>query len=68
MFDIYLSGRDLLVLPRGRSIPSEASGNWRKKRRIARAVSADIRGDIHLRGYHRRTLVKRPVTTEAQPR
>lgn len=69
MFDIYLSGSDLLVVPRGHDIPSEANGNWRKKRRIARAVSADIQDDIQRRGYYRRTLAKRAITTEvAEPR
>jgi hypothetical protein len=63
MFDIYLSGSDLLVVPCGRSIPSEIKGSWRKKKRVARAVSADIRDDIQRRGYHRRTLAKRPTTS-----
>jgi hypothetical protein len=62
MFDIYLSGTDLLVIPRGHSIPSEvAAGSWRKKKRVARAVSAGIRDDIRSRGYHRRTLAKKPT-------
>jgi hypothetical protein len=61
MFDIYLSGSDLLVVPRGHIIPSEVDGSWRKKKRIARAVSAGIRDDIRSRGYHRRTLAKKPA-------
>jgi len=59
MFDIYLSGSDLLVIPRGHSIPSEVIGSWRKKKRVARAVSARIRDDIQSRGYYRRTLAKK---------
>jgi hypothetical protein len=49
MFDIYLSGADLLVVPRGHSIPSEINGSWRKKKRVARAVSDRIRDDIQHR-------------------
>jgi hypothetical protein len=66
MFDIYLSGSDLLVVPRGHCIPSEVAGSWRKKKRVARAISAGIREDIRSRGYHRRTLAKKP-TTAAKP-
>jgi hypothetical protein len=57
VFDVYLNGRsDLLVVPSGKSVPSELSGNWRKKRAV-RAVSERIREDVQLRGYHRRKLV-----------
>lgn len=69
MFDIYLSGGDLLVVPRGQSIPSEFTGSWHKKRRVARVVSDRIRDDIRLRGYHRRPLTKRPfAVANAKPR
>jgi hypothetical protein len=60
MYDIYLSGSDLLVVPRGHSIPPETTGSWRKKKRVARSVSPSIRDDIRRRGYHRRTLAKKP--------
>ena len=59
MFDIYLSGADLLVVPRGHSIPCEIHGSWRKKKRIARTVSDRIRDDIKSRGYHLRSLAKK---------
>lgn len=62
MFDIYLSGPDLLVVPRGHSIPSEIDGSWRKRKRIARTVSDRIRDDIKSYGYHRRSLAKKSST------
>jgi hypothetical protein len=58
MYDVYLNGRnDLLVVPRGYSVPSDLSGNWRRKKRAARSVSEMIRQDVQRRGYHRRSLV-----------
>ncbi|WP_426435604.1 hypothetical protein [Bradyrhizobium genosp. P] len=65
MYDVYLSGGDLLVVSRGNSIPSGITGSWRKKKRVARSVSADIRDDVLLRGYHRRTLAKKPTASSA---
>jgi hypothetical protein len=63
MYDVYLNGSEILVVPRGNSIPSETTGSWRKKKRVARSVSPGIHDDIRLRGYHRRTLAKKPVAT-----
>jgi hypothetical protein len=59
MYDVYLNGRnDLLVVLRGYSIPSDLSGNWRKRRAV-RSVSEMIRQDVQRLGYHRRSLVER---------
>lgn len=58
MYDVYLNGRnDLLIVPRGCSIPSDLSGSWRKKKRTVRSVSERIREDVKRSGYHRRSLV-----------
>lgn len=58
MYDVYLNGRNgLLVVPQDHSIPSDLSGNWRKKKRTVRSVSETIRQDVERRGYHRRSLV-----------
>jgi hypothetical protein len=58
MYDVYLNARkDLLVVPRGHSIPSEIAGRWRKKKRSVSLVSETIRRDVQRRGYHRRRLV-----------
>jgi hypothetical protein len=66
MYDVYLNGRnDLLVLPRGFSVPSDLRGNWRRRKRGVRSVSESIREDVQLRGYHRRKLTAhRSKTTE----
>jgi hypothetical protein len=59
MYDVYLNRRnDLLVVPRGSSIPSEMAGSWRKKKRRVRSVSETIRQDVQRRGYHRRRLIE----------
>ena len=59
MYDVYLNGRnDLLVVPRGYSIPSDVNGNWRKRRAV-RWVSEMIRQDVQRLGYHLRSLVDR---------
>ena len=59
MYDVYLNGRnDILVVLRGYSIPSDLSGNWRKRRAV-RWVSEMIRQDVQRLGYHRRSLVDR---------
>jgi hypothetical protein len=58
MYDVYLNGRnDLLIVPRGYAIPSDVSGNWRKKKRLVRSVSEEIRKDVQAQGFHRRSLV-----------
>jgi hypothetical protein len=59
MYDVYLNGRnDLLVVLRGYSIPSDVNGSWRKRRAV-RWVSEMIRQDVQRLGYHRRSLVDR---------
>jgi hypothetical protein len=59
MYDVYLNGRnDLLVVPRGKSIPPGLSGNWRRKKRCVRSVSEMILKDVVRRGYHSRNLVR----------
>lgn len=59
MYDVYLNRRnDLLVLPRGSSIPAEMAGTWRKKKRAVRSVSETIRQDVQRRGYYRRRLIE----------
>jgi hypothetical protein len=69
MYDVYLNGRnDLLVVPRGYSIPSDFSGGWRKKKRTVRSVSERIRKDVLRRGYHRRSLVDRRSKAESENR
>ncbi|QOZ24175.1 hypothetical protein [Bradyrhizobium sp. CCBAU 51753] len=56
MYDVYLNERnDLLVIPRGNSIPIDLNRKWRKKR-IVRSVSEQIREDVRIYGYHRRKL------------
>ena len=56
MYDVYLNERnDLLVVPRGNSIPIDLNRNWRMKR-IVRSVSEQIREDVRIYGYHRRKL------------
>jgi hypothetical protein len=59
MYDVYLNRRnDLLVVPRGYSIPSEMAGSWQKGKRAVRSVSETIRQDVQRRGYHRRRLIE----------
>ncbi|MCP3419295.1 hypothetical protein NLM16_34830 [Bradyrhizobium brasilense] len=67
MYDVYLNERnDLLVVPRGNSIPIDLNRNWRKKR-IVRSVSEQIREDVRLYGYHRRKLpLSRSMKTLAE--
>ncbi|MGY3591629.1 hypothetical protein ACVIGB_008788 [Bradyrhizobium sp. USDA 4341] len=56
MYDIYVNERnDLLVVPRGDSIPLQFNRNWKKKR-IVRSVSEQIREDVRAQGYHRRNV------------
>ncbi|MGY2804089.1 MULTISPECIES: hypothetical protein [unclassified Bradyrhizobium] len=67
MYDVYLNERnDLLVVPRGNSIPIDLNRNWRKKR-IVRSVSEQIREDVRVYGYHRRKLpLSRSMKTFAE--
>ena len=66
MYDVYLNGRkDLLVVPRGQSIPSEMAGSWRKKKRAVSSVSETIRRDVQRRGYYRRRLVDHGSRTKS---
>ncbi|PAY08438.1 hypothetical protein CK489_13520 [Bradyrhizobium sp. UFLA03-84] len=72
MYDIYVNERnDLLVVPRGDSIPLHFNRNWRKKR-VVRSVSEQIREDIRTHGYHRRNVTARPrirgACASSQPR
>ena len=57
MFDVYLNDRrDLLVVRRGFPIPViEASGRWRKRRKVV-SVSDEIRRTVQSRGYYMRRL------------
>jgi hypothetical protein len=58
MYDVYLNGKnDLLVVPQGFSVPSDLSGNWKRKKRAVRSVSDRIRQDVARCGYHRRRLI-----------
>ncbi|MGY4568265.1 MULTISPECIES: hypothetical protein [Bradyrhizobium] len=66
MYDVYLNERnDLLVVPRGNSIPIGLNRNWRKKR-IVRSVSEQIREDVRVYGYHRRKLPSMKTLAEKQ--
>jgi hypothetical protein len=57
MFDVYLNDRrDLLVVRRGSAIPvADASGRWRKRKKVA-SVSDAIRLAVQSRGYYVRKL------------
>jgi hypothetical protein len=57
MFDVYLNTRrDLLVVRNGLPIPFlEASGRWRKKKKVA-SVSDDIKLAVQTQGYYMRKL------------
>ena len=57
MFDVYLNDRrDLLVVRKGFRLPTEdASGRWRKKKKIGR-VSEEIRRAVLEHGYYLRKL------------
>lgn len=58
MFDIYRNDkRDLLVLSKGSAIPVLGSRNkWRKSRKRAFKVSAEIRSAVQSQGYYVRSL------------
>lgn len=67
MYDIYVNHRnDLLVVPRGNSIPSDLTGKWRKKKPAVRLVSEKIRQDVKRHGYYCRSLVGRGSKGEAR--
>lgn len=69
MYDVYLNGRnDLLVVPRGYSVPSGLDGTWKRKKRV-KSVSDRILQDVQRHGYHRRSLVDRaPTAAESTSR
>jgi hypothetical protein len=54
IYDVYLNHRnELLVLPRGSSIPSIVDGGWQHRKRV-RVVSEAIRAQIAHAGFYRR--------------
>ena len=57
MFDVYLNTkRDLLIVRNGLPIPlPDASGRWRKKKKVA-SVSEDIKLAVERQGYYMRKL------------
>ena len=57
MFDVYLNAkRDLLVERTGLPIPPpDASGRWRKMKKVA-SVSEDIKLAVQKQGYYMRKL------------
>jgi hypothetical protein len=57
MFDVYLNTkRDLLVVRNGLPIPfPDASGRWRKKKKVV-SVSEDIKLTVQRQGYYTRKL------------
>lgn len=57
MFDVYVNDRSALVVVRsGASIPAGLTGVWRLRKRRTRTVSATIRQDVKLTGFHHRRL------------
>jgi hypothetical protein len=55
MFDVYLNTRrNLLVVRNGLPIP-DASGRWRKMKKVA-SVSEDIKLAVQRQGYYMRKL------------
>jgi hypothetical protein len=62
MFDIYLNEkRDLLVVSKGRPIPTGKSGRWRKSRKKALKVSDEIKSAVQRQGYYVRKLRDLPT-------
>ncbi len=54
MYDVYVRGKNqLLVIRRGAPLPAGLSGGW-KKRRAARIVSDEIRGTVKREGFYQR--------------
>jgi site-specific recombinase XerC len=43
MYDVYLNGNEILVLPRGYPIPADLSHHWRKKRRTGERPPRKVR-------------------------
>lgn len=67
MYDVYVNKRNgLLIVARGRSLPSKATGVWRKKRTV-RSVSNQISDDVRLVGYHSRNLATNPKARSTIP-
>lgn len=67
MYDVYVNDRNgLLILDRGRAVPTVEVGAWRKKRTV-RSVSAQICDDVRLYGYHARNLALRPKIRADKP-
>ena len=68
MFDIYVRGKgELLVIRRGAPLPAGLAGGWRKKR-AARAVSAEISGVVMREGFYTRSrmpLIDAPMDVRA---
>ena len=66
MFDIYVRGKgELLVIRRGAPLPAGLASGWRKKR-AARAVSAEISGAVMREGFYTRSqmsLIDAPRTS-----
>jgi hypothetical protein len=58
MFDVYLNDRrELLVVPKGSSIPSkERPSRWRKKKYGVASVSEEIKLAVSTHGFYRRKL------------
>ena len=57
MFDVYLSNRRaLLIVRKGSSLPINASGRWRKRKRKVVSVSGEIRSAIERQGYYMRKV------------
>jgi hypothetical protein len=55
MFDVYLNTkRNLLVVRNGLPVP-DASGRWRKMKKVA-SVSDDIKLAVQRQGYYMRKL------------
>jgi hypothetical protein len=55
MFDVYVRGKNqLLVIRRGAPLSVELSGGWRKKR-AARTVSDEICGAVMRKGFYTRS-------------
>jgi hypothetical protein len=56
MFDVYLNDkRDLLVVRKVYNPSPDASGRWRKRKKVA-SVSEDIRLAVQRQGYYMRKL------------
>jgi hypothetical protein len=66
MFDVYVRGKNqLLVIRRGSPLPSGLVGGWRKKR-TARTVSDEISGAVMREGFYRRSQMALIDTPDAR--